>query len=182
MGVPIGTALIIGQLALGAVSTFAQIGQARAAAAESSQIAAENFTAANKELTRQQERVQEVASERRAERIARADRELGTLRVVLGELGAGRANTISLVSELGFIEGIDLTRIGRNADDEVESIQSRKEAAHRETTDTISAARRSFSNARTGAILGLVGTGLKVGAGEFRRREELDVLRNKRKD
>lgn len=180
MGIGIGTALVLGQLALGAVSAFAQMGAARSAAADSAQIAASNFQAADKELTRQQTRVNEVAGERRSDRIARADRELGTLRVALGELGASRANAISLVSELGFVEGLDLSRINVSAADEVESLQSQKEAARRGATDTISAGRTAYSNARTGAILGLVGSGLAIGAGEYRRREELSVLSNKR--
>ena len=67
--------------------------------------------------------------------IHKAERELGTLRA--SDAGGGSGSFMRMVTELGYSEGVDLSRIEMNRVSTIEALQAKKGAAGAGASDTI---------------------------------------------
>jgi hypothetical protein len=178
MGDPI-TAVAVGSLVLGAVSTFSQLGAASRAAQGEIDAAAKNAALQQTEATRQQEETNRTAVEDKSDVIRRANYELGTIRATAGELGAGGSSLGRLATELGTVTGTDLARIEGNRQGAINSLQSQKVAARQGALNTISSSYNSFKAQRTSAILGFAGTALQIGGQYYKDQRALELQKNR---
>lgn len=180
MGLEIGTMLAIGSLAMSGVTAFVQAGQAKSNAEAEAEAAAQENTLRQQELTRQQEEVQGIAREERSDVVRRANRELGTIRAMAGEMGASRGAFARMVAELGGAEGIDIARINRNRDNRVDSLQASKVSSTQSYANRVTRANNQASSQITSAALGFVGSGLQIGSGYYQRQQDLNLAQNRR--
>jgi hypothetical protein len=152
-------------LAVTAVSAFAQAGMQSAAA--NSQAKAQIA-----ESTRQQTEVNKQANQQKGDRARQADEQLGTLRVLAGERGQGGTSTyFRQTLDLGYTEGLDLSRIEANRQAKVDSLQADKKNA-------ASQAKSTSNNAFICAGLSTVGAGLQIGGQMYQQQTIEDAYRN----
>lgn len=174
MAMATATALAIGSLAMATVGTVNSIMQANAAADRASKIASQNAQAAYAQLGKQQEEANRIATEQKADRIRKADHELGALRAN-DFVNDGGSRFGSLLNELGYVEGLDLGRIETNRKNTIDALQSKKQNAQLGAIEQGSAAAMMAQNQTTSSALGFVGSGLQIGAGYYARQESLDL-------
>lgn len=180
MGIETAMLLAIGSVALSGVTSFVQAGAAHKQAEQAAQAAADTATHRMRELTRQQEEVQRIAREDRSDVMRRASQELGAIRVAAGEVGATDNAFLRMVQELGYVEGVDLSRIESNRRNQIEALQEEKKAVSQGYLNTT---RQLFNQARvqkTQAVLGFVGSALQIGATYDYRSRQLEAMRNRR--
>jgi len=152
-------------LAVTAVSAFAQAGMQSAAANAQAE-------AANKEATRQQTEVNKQANQQKGDRARQADAQMGTLRVLAGERGqTGTSTYFRQQLDLGYAEGLDLSRIESNRKAKVDSLQADK-------ANAVSSAKSTSQNAFIGAGLSTLGAGVQIGGGMYKQQTIEDLARN----
>ena len=175
----IETALAIGGLALATVSSGVSMMQGAQAAQSQAAAAQRQFEFQDAELTRQQAEINRVAEEDKSDITRQADRTLGSIRAAAAELGAsGSTSYVRMLTELGGIEGLDLSRIERNRKEGVASAQSSKTTAAISGQNTVKQAQNKQTAKIADSVLGFVGTGLQIGKDYYRRQDELDRLQN----
>jgi hypothetical protein len=149
----------------GLSSSSQQAALARQQYNQQQQIAQRNYQLQSSEIDRQQQEVSEIAQKQATQRRAEASRELGTLRVVAGESGMSGSTFNSMVQELGFYEGMDLSTIESNRSRNIEKGQSEKEFARQGVINTISIAKTQaevgLANAQA-TKWSAIGTGLRL--------------------
>lgn len=165
----IETALIVGSLALSAVSAMGAISASKQQGAATREAAGENLALQTTEFRRQQEVVNEISQEEKSDVIRRADQQLGSIRATAGEVGASASSVVRLLAEVGGVEGTDLSRIESNRRNKVESLQTSKRAAGQDYTNTVTASYNKQKTEKTGAILGFVSSGLQIGGAAYGR-------------
>jgi hypothetical protein len=116
--------------------------------------------------------VNRAAQEAKSDRIRAADADLARARVAAAE-GFGILGRE--VADLGYVAGLDLSRIEANRAAQVAALQSRKGAAARGALTAQEAAERTADAAATGAFLRIAETGVQIGA-----KREADERREER--
>lgn len=177
MSITAGTALLIGSLAMSAVSTFVGIRNARSQAKAQQEAARNTAIAQIREAGRQQVQVNKSAQNDKSDVIRKAEQQLGTLRVA--GAAAGDTSLVRMFAEVGATEGLDLGRIEANRQGTIDALEARKNNAAQGYIDTSTIAYNRATSEITSNVLGFVGSGLKIGAGYYARQEELDILRHK---
>lgn len=172
--------LAIAGLALSAVSSFASIGQAQAQAGAAKKAAAANYQLQSEELTRRQKEENRLAAEKKSDVIRKADQQLGAVRTAQAEMGASPVSFMRLFSEVGGVEGLDLSRIEGNRKNTIEALQAGKKAAGQEYANTITSANNQYKAAVTSAALGFVSSGLQIGADYHSATTAEEIARNTR--
>jgi HAMP domain-containing protein len=167
------------QIALSAVSSFAQASQAKKQAHATADAARDSANLRMSELTRQQEETNRVAREDRSDIMRRADQELGAIRVAAGEVGATDSSFARMVQELGYVEGLDLSRIESNRKARIDALQSAKTSTRQDYLNTTTQAFNQAKAATTNAILGFVGSALQIGASYNRQSRIEEIYRNR---
>ena len=176
MGLETMAIISIGMSAIGAVSSFVQAGQdADAAAAAAQQQNAFNQA----EFSRQQQENIRVADEQKGDIVRAADQEIGSIRSMAWEVGATDNALFRTVSEVGGLEGLDLSRTEGNLKADNDALQARKSASAFTATDTIRTAQNRATSAKTGAILGFVGTGLSIAQRDLDNQRLLKAATNR---
>jgi hypothetical protein len=150
-----------------------QASQAQAAAKAQAQAAEMQAQATYAEATRQQTESNRIATEQKSDRIRQADQELGTLRVIVGELGSSSATSTNFFKEAGYIEGLDLSRIESNRQARIDSLQASKEAAHTGAMNTVSMANQQANFRTTNALIGFAGSALRIGADTYGKYQQI---------
>lgn len=178
MGPILAPVLAIGQLALGAVTAFAQIGQANAMYQAQQEAANRQIEASYKEISRQQEEVNRIAVEQKSDRIRQANAELGTVRVSAGERGVSGGTMMAYARAIGALEGMDISRIEKNRESNIKAGEAAKVAAQNQYFSTLTIAANQTSAAKTSAFLGFVGSGLQIGSGLYKQSSVLGTLSN----
>lgn len=165
MGPALPAIMIATAVAQGALSFM----QARSEAANTQKMAAiqarqavEQTTAQYAEIDRQQRGVNRIAEEQRSDRMRRAYSEMGTMRVLAGERGASAQTTNALLGEVGYLAGLDLSRIEQNRKANIDAGEASKKAAHQGAVNVIDIAKNQSRVASKTVGMALVGTGLQI--------------------
>lgn len=175
------TALIISAVvsaAAAATSAVVQSSNANKMAAAQQDAANQQAALQYKEIVRQQEQVNQTAQEQQSDRIRKARQDLGTLRVVAGEQGLSGSSLTSQFMELGYAEGLDLSRIESNRQNNIDSGEASKAAARQGAINTITIAENQASAAKTSAMMGAVGSGLQIATSAWGKMETLNEMKN----
>lgn len=177
----LGTILTIATVAMGAFQIFSGFAEAKAvdregrAAVEAARVNAEMQIA---ELTRQQEQVKGNASEQVSDRVMAAKKELAAVTLAGLERGTGLNTLSKLQTEVAFFEEMDITRIYKNAEEDVAALEAQKKVSSQNVINTkIISDNRSDTYALR-AKLGVFSTGLQVGAGIARDKVRANVAAN----
>lgn len=159
--------LMIAQTGFSILSHRQQARYAHQAAQRSIDAAVANAAAADAELSRQQREAHRVAAEGKSDRQRQMDNDLALIRTAGAE---GFAMGGRLAGEAAYIAGIDLSRIEANRDGEIAALQSKKEAVSRGAQVDIEDARSRAKAASQSAFLGIIGSGIQIGANAYDRR------------
>lgn len=158
---PVTIGLIVAA-ASAAMSASAAQQQAKA----QSRIARENAQAQVNELARQQYDINEKANEQKSDRIREAERELAAVRVASAE---GFAMGDRVTGEIGYNEGLDLSRIEASRANQEEANISRMTAAAKGSIDQASIANMQAEHAQQSAFIGLIGSGVSIVGADYNR-------------
>lgn len=156
------------QLGFGLLSLVGQNRQLR----QEQEFVADEADLQIEELQRQREVENEIADERRADRSREADRRAASLVAALSDGGGATAFNLGRFSgEVGFFEGIDLSRIEGNRRRKVEALASRQRAVQTRALNTIDA-KQSQQRSNFFGFLGSAGTSLITGPGSESQKEK----------
>ena len=159
--------LIVASLAFTAFQAIQQQNAAVSAAEAEQKAAAENDKLTQAELARQQGEVNKRAADDKSDRIRRAEKELAFLQVAGADAGSGAMTMAQRVSELGFVEGSDLSRLESNRNADVEGLQAEKQASRQGVTNTTVRARNESKAATTQAGMQIAGAAISAGASAY---------------
>jgi hypothetical protein len=190
----IGLAMTLASAAVSAVSGVTGMMQAQQQADRSNQIALQNQRIAEENrqnraraVSAEQEQAMEAAVRAKADQAQRASAALGTLRVVAGEMGTSTSTFNALVRQQGYAEGTDQSRIDRTYERQFAAGELQKkgvDTSFRSDLQNIEAERKtSVSRAEasyTGAFLGTIGAGLKLGSGYVADQQRLALAQPRR--
>lgn len=156
-------ALTIAAIAMSAVGAVMSSSAAADQASMQAEMAHQQAQAQVNELAQQQADVNAKANEEKSDRIRQAERELASARVASAE---GFSMTNRLVGEIGYNEGLDLSRIESSRVNSTEAITSRMKAASAGAVNTAKLANAQASAASNSAFIGAIGSGMSIaGAG-----------------
>lgn len=134
------------------------------------------------EIARQQNEAMEIAQEQKSDRIAKATQELGTLRVLAGEMGTSAGTFSAMVREVGYFEGLDLSRIDANLAKNIEAGEAEKRNAQQGFINTVTIARNQAEVALTDARYKKIGAGIQIasslasmGNSYYQRKEDREL-------
>ena len=140
------------------------------------------------EIDRQQRKVNEVAEEQRSDRTRKAQQELGTMRVLVGERGVSQTTGEALMGEVGYYAGLDLSRIEINRQDNIEQGEAAKRAAQQGGLNAIEIAQnqinvagQSVRNAGFGAGIQIAGAGFDSYSDYSWKRDQLSAIKEGQK-
>lgn len=150
--------------------------QAKQQAKMAEQTAAQNKDLAIEEATRQQTEVNRVAGEDKSDRARIADRELATLRVMSGETGGATTTYQRMIQELGFFEGMDISRIEGNRKSKVDALQDDKKGAILHYEQVKAQSKAAKRNANIGLVLGVGMAGAQAGSQYYQQKRYEDIL------
>jgi len=173
-------ALAIGGLALSGVSAVAQARNAGAVQEQTQVAAQQNFAFRDEELTRRQGEVRDLGKEEKSDVVREADRQLGTMRVVAGDVMASDASMVRMLAEMGGTEGLDIGRIDATTERRVEELQASKRASQQEYVNIVSQSYQRERASILDATLGFAGSALQIGGNYYNNRTQTDILRNRR--
>ena len=174
------TILTVTALVVAAATAAVQVSNANEMQSIQNKAAVKQAELQYKEISRQQGEVNRISQEQKSDRVRKADQELGTLRVLAGERGVSGGTFTALAQEIGYFEGIDLSRIEGNRESNIEAGEAQKKAAQQGAINTVTIAAQQASAATTGAVLNGIGSGLQIGAGYYNKGEQLDALKNRK--
>lgn len=121
------TALIASAVA-GVASASQQAKVARESTERAYDAEAKNLDLVYMENTRLQRESHEIYDSEVHDRVRQANRELGTLAVLMGEQGVSSASGQGLVIDSEYTKGMDISRINTNRGNQIEQLQSQKRA------------------------------------------------------
>lgn len=124
---------------------------------------ASNFALVQKENTRLQRESNDLYDTEVSDRVRLANRELGTLSVMLGEMGASSSSSTALLIDQSYTKGMDISRIEQSRINQIESLQSAKRAGQQgylnQTTLAYSQGAAAVANANANAIGSITNAG-----------------------
>lgn len=181
-------------LAIAAASTamtMAQASSARGAAADGARAQGQsvlaNFTAAQEEGTRQQGRVNDIATDKQQDRRRLSEREESTIKNIAAERGLSDSTSARLAFAESYAEGLDSARIEDNREEDNAAIQSHKQRGFlmaQSSLDTIErkhdSAQSAITNQVVGSVFKFVGTGLQIGMDYHKGQRAKERARNRR--
>ena len=175
MGLETATLLAIGTFALASAGTFVAISQQAKSAKHNAEAAATAAQMRDEELSRQQKQINEAAQEKKSDTVRHAEQMLGALNVANAENGLSTSTFDRMIAEIGYAEGIDLSRVERNRNDSITALQAQKRAGSFSAGSSIEAEALKMQNAGLGGALSVVGSGLQIGSSAYYRQERLDA-------
>lgn len=173
MGMDPFTWIAIGTAVVSAVTGFASISAARRQADTQAAAAEQQAKLQYQEINRQQGEVNRIAQEQESDRIRKARQELGTLRVVSGERGVSGNTFNALATELGYVEGLDLSRIESNRANNIQAGEAQKKATQQGALNTVDIAANQAKVATMSGVAGIVGSGLQIAGGVYQHNAQL---------
>lgn len=169
MGWPVAALIATG------VQAFSQAQAVSRSAAADAAAVAQSAAFANEELTREQQEVNRIAREEKSDRMRQAEADLARARSAAAE-GFGMLHRE--VAELGYLEGLDLSRIESNRAAKVASLQSQKVAQSMGAANARSSAEATSRNAMTSAFIGTISSGVQIKARESQIAKEIERAKN----
>lgn len=153
----------IAALALSMISAAASSAAASKNASMQAEMARNQAQAQVNELARQQTEVDDKANEEKSDRMRAAEKELASARVASAE---GFSMGTRLAGEIGYNEGLDLSRIEATRVNNTEAIVSKMKAASAGAVNTAALANAQAKAASQSAFMGAIGSGVSImGAG-----------------
>jgi hypothetical protein len=116
------------------------------------------------------------AAQVKSDRIREAERELGMVRVAAAE-GSGMG--ARLAGEVGFFEGLDLSRIESNRKAHNDSLDAQIATTYDEASRGVVHAQSLYDSQRTSAFLGTLGSGMKIYSNEYGRQTSESAATNR---
>ncbi len=189
MGLFTGASLLIAGAST--AMSLAQASSARGAAAAGARAQGQailaNFGAAQTEGTRQQGRVNEIATDKQQDRKRLSDREASTIKNIAAERGLSDSTSARLSFAEAYAEGLDSARIEDNREEDVKAIQSHKERGFimaQASLDTVKrkhdAAQSSITSQALNSVFKFVGSGLQIGMTHHKGQRAIARTRNGR--
>lgn len=175
-----GMILPVLQIGLAAVTGFAQMSMANQQYNLQSQAITAQTQAVYKETQRQEEDVNRTATEQTSDRMLAANNELATIRVAALERGVSGTTLVGFARTVGYLEGVDVARIDKNRASNIAAGEQAKANAKAGYMTNIAIAQNQRQTALIGATLGIVGSGLQIGAGYYKDQQTLHALQNTR--
>lgn len=171
--------LAIASIAVSGIGSAMQMVGAGYAADAEIRAANEQFALVDYEASRQQREAGLAAEREKSVRIAQADRELATLRVISGERGASADSAARLAGAVGLYEGMDLATIVANRDAYMEAGQASKRAGSLAAMNAVTSASMKRKATVMGSALDFAGSGLQIGADYYKTQTANTALKNK---
>lgn len=144
--------------AASALKGVMQIGQTSSAAAAGYQAVERNIARSEAANARQAVDINEQTVEAETDRYRQANRELGALRVAMGEMGVGSSSRTALVRRQGGVAGLDLRRIRRTNQRQLGALRdanvANRQAGQEQVSQLYSSARFSNLGSALGALTG----------------------------
>lgn len=162
-------------LIIAAASAAMSAASAQQQAKAQARIAHDNAQAQVNELARQQYDINEKANEQKSDRIREAERELAAVRVASAE---GFAMGDRVTGEIGYNEGLDLSRIESSRANQEEATISQMQAASKGAVDRASLANMQAKHAQQSAFIGLIGSGVSIVGSDYNRQVDLAAKNN----
>lgn len=170
--------LAAANLLLGAKATR-DTNKAAEKAAESNQAAANaTYAAAIRDLSRQSQEAIELGNEEKSDLIRQVDREMSTMRVAAVESGASVGMTERFATEIGFTEGLGLSRIDANTTRFLRSVDSAAERAGVDRDFAISTNANNLVAARRATNMNFLGSSLATVGSLYGKYAAQQVARN----
>lgn len=162
-----GVIMCVTAIVASAVAGVAAASQQAKVAKQSTERAYEaeagNFALVQKENTRLQRESNELYDTEVSDRVRLANRELGTLSVMLGEMGASTSSATALRIDQSYTSGMDVNRIEQSRDNQNEALQAAKRAGQQgylnQTTLAYSQGAAAVANANANAIGSITNAG-----------------------
>lgn len=123
-----------------------------------------NLNAVYNETTHRETKINEAAQADHSDRVRQANRDIGTLRVAAGEMGATATSSTLMAGGVGFAEGLDLGRIESNRVEQGRGVRSANEEQRQVYKEKTREAYRRARNARTNIFFVAGGSALQVGS------------------
>lgn len=153
-----------------AVDTIGSVMAYRAAVADNRRTQREelkNLNAVYNETTHRETKINEAAQAESSDRVRQANRELGTLRVAAGEMGATATSSHLMAGGFGFAEGLDLGRIESNRVERGRAERTSNTQQRQVYKERTRAAYRRARNARTNIFFTAAGSALQLGSSMY---------------
>ncbi|MBP5855681.1 hypothetical protein KAJ83_01570 [Marivibrio halodurans] len=200
MAISTGAALAISAVTT-AVGSFASYKQAQNAADMrkdaarreanmAEEVAMDNFARQQEELTERQEQVDEASEEKKSDLARKADAEFAALQAQMASGGGvlGTTNALRIANEQRYLQGVDVGRIERQRQREIDALQKDKEAVSQETANAINRgnlqvattsaeAEMAESNARTSAMMDTLNSGVQIATSYAKHQERLEAAK-----
>jgi hypothetical protein len=158
----------IAMVGMSLVSGMMQSQQAAKAGAAARSAATQQAQLQIDEYNRQQTQIDQQAAQQKGDRAMQADRDASTLQVLMGERGMASNAQSRSMQELGYFEGMDISRIETNRKAHIAATESGKTAALMGMNNAITFANNQQSSAQTGAFLGTLSSAVQIGANDYR--------------
>lgn len=155
---------IIAMLAMSAVSGLSSANSASKQAEASAAMAQANAQRQIDELSRQESENNAKAAQEKSDRMRAAEKELAAARVASAE---GFSMGDRLMQEIGYNEGLDLSRIETSRQNYSAAIKSRMNAAAFDANQQIKAADQQAKQASNSAFMGMIGSGISIVSGGY---------------
>jgi len=159
---------------MGYISANQQAAQARAIYDQNVEIARRNAQMQNDEILRQERQALEETVQRQQDRQRVANAELGTLRVLQGEMGMTGLSFDRLLLENSYGEGLDLTRMATGYKRALErgeadraNVASVFDAAVRSQGAQLMQAQSQARSAGMSSLIGGLGSAIQIGTGWY---------------
>lgn len=124
----------------------------------------ENFLDNDREGTRRQERINEISSRQKQDRKRLSDQEEATISVIASERNLSVTTRARLSAAEAYAEGLDLSRIEDNRENDVDAIQAFKNRGHAVANAQLGTIQRGIDQAHSAAIFTALTGGLNAAA------------------
>lgn len=158
------------------VASTVQAAKQTEAAQAQANAQAQSSALAIAEADRQQAETNRAANEQKSDRMRQAEADIARARVASAE---GFGSLTREVAELGYLEGVDLSRIEANRAGQVNALQSRKNAAALGASVAQDNANRTADAAPTSVLLNSIGAGVQIGARQEYYDQAVERAKNK---
>tara|TARA_R110000796_G_scaffold99384_3_gene207463 strand:+ start:546 stop:1118 length:573 start_codon:yes stop_codon:yes gene_type:complete len=166
---------IVASAVAGVAAASQQAKVARQSTERAYEAEAGNFALVQKENTRLQRESNDLYDTEVSDRVRLSHRELGSLSVLLGEMGASNSSATALRIDQSYTSGMDISRIEQSRINQIESLQASKRAGQQgylnQTTLAYSQGAAAVANANASAIGSITGGMSSYGGYEANKRD-----------
>lgn len=174
-----GAPLMIAQVAMQGISAFAQMGAANANAEAQYAASRANERLMQVDVGRRRGENRASLIEAVSDRVAQANEEIAIAQVMAGQRGAAVSTRESIVRHLAAVEGTDIARHRRTFRSNNDALTSELRARGQQSRNANVRAYNQAKADSTQAMLGFVGSGLRIFTGHMRSEASINAGRNR---